>query len=34
MMTIKTQLKKWAGRLDKVLKKGAQVEVDATLAEF
>jgi hypothetical protein len=39
MMTIKKQLKKCMGRLDKVLKKGAQVEdlgeeVDVTLAEF
>jgi hypothetical protein len=39
MMTIKKELKKCKGRLDKVLKKGAQVEaeggeVDVTLAEF
>jgi hypothetical protein len=39
MMTIKKQLKKCMGRLDKVPKKGAQVkalreEVDVALAEF
>jgi hypothetical protein len=39
MMTIKKQLKKCTGRLDKVLKKGAQgeaaeEEVDVTLAQF
>jgi hypothetical protein len=39
MMTIKKELKKCKGRLDKVLKKAVQVEalgeeVDVTLAEF
>jgi hypothetical protein len=39
MMTIKKQLKKCMGKIDKVLKKVAQVkalgeEVDVTLAEF